>query len=298
MILIIGGSGFIGTNLEHYAQEHDIEISLCSRNPISGKFSAFKCDINEITPESIKGFDYVINLVSYLMHESSEDPLESTRTNILGFQNLMTACCKAGVKRVVWLSSTAVYGNVKHVVNELNKVNPTNIYSASKVYNELSSEIYHRACGMSIFALRVPAVFGPFRKYEAMSFNDRIFYAAALGETVKITLGELRLKLSMIYSKDLAHIIYNVVFSNKKAFGIYNVGEPTSVAKIIKVLKSLNDKFSVKVVPGPKRSWGTPLIDSSKIKRELGIDYLYGIPGAFADYMQEIRRNQQTHRHQ
>ncbi|MGC8558744.1 MAG: NAD-dependent epimerase/dehydratase family protein [Nitrososphaeria archaeon] len=212
MILLTGGSGFIGTNVQRYAAEHKIDLTVCSRNPQSQfRFRTVSCDLAQIDENFLYEYDHVIHLASYRLQESSINPFESTSVNIMGFLNLLNASLKAGVKRVVWLSSSAVYGHQHGILDESSPVRPEGLYAAGKLYDEMLSEIYSRL-GLSVIILRVPAVFGPYRRYEAMSYNDDIFKNAKCHKKVELTDGEYNLNVSWIFQGPCFHIISGIVY--------------------------------------------------------------------------------------
>jgi len=113
--------------------------------------------------QSLDGVQYVLHHAAIgSVPRSMADPVETQVNNVLGFQKVLAAASKAKVKRVVYASSSAVFGdNTVEPKQEKDVGRPLSPYALSKYMNELDAELYSRLFGLSGVGLRYFNVFGP-----------------------------------------------------------------------------------------------------------------------------------------
>ena len=113
--------------------------------------------------QSLEGVQYVLHHAAIgSVPRSMDDPVETQEQNVLGFQKVLAAASKAKVKRMVFASSSAVYGdNTVEPKEEKDVGRPLSPYALSKYMNELDAELYTRLFGLSTVGLRYFNVFGP-----------------------------------------------------------------------------------------------------------------------------------------
>lgn len=170
-IAITGNRGFIGSHLfDHLTKEADV---------IGVDIKDDK-DILDLTPKNFEGVDYVFHLAAEVsVPESIDDPIKSARTNISGTLNVLECAKQAGVKRVIFSSSAAVYGINKRndstgfPYSENLECNPLSPYAASKMAGEVYCKLYSELYGLDTVCLRYFNVFG-----DGMKANSQ--YSAAL----------------------------------------------------------------------------------------------------------------------
>jgi len=185
--LVTGGAGFIGSNivdallaqgdqvvvLDNMSTGKQKHIDEFSSNPA---FSFIKGSITdtETCRNACEGIDYVLHEAAYISVPGSvEDPVFTHDTNVTGTANVFLAARDAGVKRVVWASSTSVYGNSDVLPNvETMPLNPLSPYAASKAAGEMFASAFSEVYDISIVSLRYYNVFGrrqdPFSLYAAV----------------------------------------------------------------------------------------------------------------------------------
>lgn len=146
-IFVTGGAGFIGSYLVEALLEARAEVYIVddlstgkkkSLNPAASFYQMDICDLElsklicNIQPE------LVFRLVAQVsVPRSVENPYEDTRVNVLGTANLLEACVQAGVKRVVFSSSAAVYGMPQYLpIDEEHSLITISPYGASKIVAE------------------------------------------------------------------------------------------------------------------------------------------------------------------
>jgi UDP-glucose 4-epimerase len=111
----------------------------------------------------MKGVDAVFHLAAQPgVRYSMEKPVKTSSVNVLGTLNVLRTAKEANVKRVVYASSSSVYGNPMYMpVNESHPLRPISIYGASKVAAELYCRVFHEQLGLPVVILRYFTVYGP-----------------------------------------------------------------------------------------------------------------------------------------
>jgi UDP-N-acetylglucosamine 4-epimerase len=177
-ILITGGAGFIGSNLvesllnhpnvalvrvlDNFATGHKKNIEEFFSHP---KFEFIEGDIRNIDDcmKACKGIDAISHQAALgSVPRSIADPITSHEVNVNGFINILEAARANNIKRLVYASSSSVYGDSKEspkVETSVGKV--LSPYAATKMSNELYAEAYARNYDMTICGFRYFNVFGP-----------------------------------------------------------------------------------------------------------------------------------------
>lgn len=180
--LVTGVAGFIGSHLlerllalgqhvvglDNFSTGHAANLEDVLERAGSeahGRFSFIEGDIRN--PASCGA---AVADVDFVLHEAAlgsvprsiADPLSTHANNVDGFVNLLIAARAAGVRRVVYASSSSVYGDDASSPKEEHRVGrPLSPYAATKLIDELYSDTFHRTYGLSSIGLRYFNVFGP-----------------------------------------------------------------------------------------------------------------------------------------
>ncbi|MES2177429.1 MAG: SDR family oxidoreductase [Gemmatimonadota bacterium] len=178
--LVTGAAGFIGSNLveelvalgqrvvglDNFSTGHraNLDDVVAATAGASGVFSFVEGDIRDtaICRKAADGVDYVLHHAALAsVPESLVDPLTSCQVNVDGFLNVMLAARDASAQRVVYASSSAVYGDaatVPQVEHDTGMV--LSPYAASKAANELYAAAFQRSYGLETVGLRYYNIFG------------------------------------------------------------------------------------------------------------------------------------------
>lgn len=174
--LVTGGAGFIGSNivkellqrgekvrvLDNFSTGKRENLLAFNGNPnlevIEGDLRSF-----HIVRDAVRGCDYVLHQGALpSVPRSIKDPITSNEVNINGTLNILEAAREFGVKRVVFASSSSVYGNSEVLPKvETMPVAPLSPYAMTKYAGERYCQIYYRLYGLETVALRYFNVFGP-----------------------------------------------------------------------------------------------------------------------------------------
>lgn len=172
--LITGGAGFIGSNIAKALVARSEQVVIFD-NFLTGKRENLKDFAKQITliegdirdreqlEQAMRGVDFVLHQAALpSVPRSVEDPLLTNAINVLGMLNVLLAARDAGVKRVVFASSSSVYGDtevlpkVEHMVP-----NPMSPYAVSKFTGELLCRNFTDRYGLETVSLRYFNIFGP-----------------------------------------------------------------------------------------------------------------------------------------
>ena len=172
--LITGVAGFIGSNLAHSLIELGEEVRGIDNfshgrweniADIVHRFDFRKADVTDARAmrSACEGVDYVLHQAALgSVPRSIDDPRATNHANVAGTVNVLEAARDAGVKRLVYASSSSVYGNARTLpIHEDLPLNPLSPYAVSKCAGELYSQSFYRVLGFETVCLRYFNVFGP-----------------------------------------------------------------------------------------------------------------------------------------
>lgn len=175
-VAVTGGAGFIGTNITRELLEHGAKV-VCLDNFATGhrkniqpffsnsNYRLVEGDIRvpEDCNEAFAGVDYVLHQAALgSVPRSVADPVESTSVNVTGFVTVLHTARLAGVKKVVYASSSSVYGDSQSLPKKEPDLGmPLSPYAAGKHSCELLASSFAAAYDMAVVGLRYFNVFGP-----------------------------------------------------------------------------------------------------------------------------------------
>jgi len=222
-VLITGGAGFLGVHLSRFLLKKKLRI-ICldieelTAADIKDKVTYIKADIR-----NRKELILALKKVDYVVHTAAALPIvhgkkEIFKTNIDGTKNILEASLINKVKRVVFISSTAVYGVPKHLPEtEGDPIVPIGYYGESKVAGEKLCETYKKK-GLSINVVRPKTFLGQ----ERLGVFTLWFEAIYKNKPVYI-LGSGNNLYQLLEVADLCDLIYNALIS-KKSGEVFNAG--------------------------------------------------------------------------
>jgi len=175
-VLVTGGAGFIGSNLTeallqrgHFVRVLD-DFSTGKRENLifDKKFPSLEIvegDIREFSTcqKAVKGIEYVFHQAALpSVQRSIEDPETSNAVNVGGTLNILLAAKETGVKRVIYASSSSVYGDTPALPkHEEMPSNPLSPYALQKYIGEQYCRLFYQLYGLDTISLRYFNIFGP-----------------------------------------------------------------------------------------------------------------------------------------
>lgn len=174
MYLVTGGAGFIGSNVTHYlvARGDTVRIlddfSTGRRENLTGIEKTIEVIDGDLRDRSavaraVKGVRFILHFGALpSVIRSVEDPWSANDVNINGTLNLLLAARDAGVERVVFSSSSSVYGDTPVLPKQEDMIpTPLSPYALHKLAGEHYCRMFHQLYGLKTYSLRYFNVFGP-----------------------------------------------------------------------------------------------------------------------------------------
>ena len=256
--LVTGGAGFIGSHLvdKLIEQGNDVVVidnlstgNLKNLNPKANFFKEDVCDFEKISP-IFNGVDYVFHLAAIpRVPLSIEDPVNTSKVNVLGTVNVFKAAVDSKVKRVVFASSSSIYGaQEKLPLVENMSPNPLSPYGLQKLIGEQYAKMFVSLFKIQIVCLRYFNVYGP-----RIDFNSD--YSLVLGKFLKLK-------------------------SQNKPFTIYGDGEQTRGFCFVEDVVDANIKASES-----SKIKGGEVINIGQ-ENSYSINYLAGLLGGEVQYFE------------
>jgi UDP-glucose 4-epimerase len=281
-VLVTGGAGFIGSHVaERFAQEgFDVRVlddlssgTRANCDPSWLFHEADVCDAAAVD-RATQAVEVVVHLAAFTsVPESFECFRDCYRTNVLGTFNVLEACVRHRVRKLVFASSSAVYAELPDAPKtEDDCPEPISPYAVSKLEGEHLLEIYGKARGLASAAMRFFNVYGPRQPADsAYAAAVPIFMQRGLrGEPLTIY-GDGRQTRDFVYVADVAAAVFQAAQSSET--GVYNVGtgEPVEVLELANTIVKLTEgsgshRFEA-LRPGDVRS---STADVARIEKVLG----------------------------
>jgi len=246
-VFITGGSGLIGFPLVKHLldQGHQVKVLDLRKPDIDDKNLEFidKSIMDELT-EDIKGSDLVCHFAAMLGVDNSDNkPLETMKINLEGSVNVFKSAAEAGVKKMIYSSSSEVYGEPRELpIKEDSVKGPVSTYGVSKLASEIYAKAFNHELGTDIKIVRFFNVYGTM---QSDNFVIPIFINKALkNEHIKI-FGDGSQTRCFTFVEDIVDGILKVV-EKGKASEPYNIGnnQPTTILELANIIKELTGSSS------------------------------------------------------
>jgi UDP-glucose 4-epimerase len=290
-VLVIGGTGFIGSRAVKFLLEQGEQIVVMDLFPNLTRVEEIKDELTivqgsitsiETIIETIKKHQVskIINTAYHLESESEQYPHEAIKVNLLGTNNVFEAARIMGIKRVIWASSLAVYGDKKSAngipQNEDAPCLPLTVYGAGKQFSEFMIHSYNNKYGMDIVGLRPSPVYGTGRSTGTTAWLSDFVDMPVRGEVARIPPSPEQ-TLGWCYVDDAAAAFVAVCqHEGKCPSEIYNIGAFGATVEEMMGIVS-------REVPGTRVEYGDRYIyyldvaDNSRIKRDIGFELKFDL---------------------
>lgn len=207
--------------------------------------------------------DMVCNLAAQAgVRYSLENPEAYVDSNVVGFLNVLECCRHFNVKKLVYASSSSVYGNSDQIpFNEMDQVDkPISLYAATKKSNELLAYTYSHLYNIQTIGLRFFTVYGPWGRPDMAMF---LFTDAILNNKPIKVFNEGNLSRDFTYINDIVNGVYATLSQeSEEKYEIYNIGngKPVQLLDFIKAIEKETGKKAIKKMypmqPGDvKKTW-------------------------------------------
>lgn len=309
--LVTGGAGFIGSNitkellkrgetvriLDNFSTGRRTNLDEFKENPqlkiIEGDLRSF-----HVVRQAVKGVDYVLHQGALpSVPRSINDPITSNDVNILGTLNILEAAKEFGVKRVVFASSSSVYGNNPILPKDENMpVAPLSPYAVTKYASERYCQVFWQIYGLETVSLRYFNVFGPNQDPTSQ-------YSAVIPKFIRLIMNDRQPVIfgDGMQSRDFTFVQNNVIANllactaSDIAGEVFNIacGKQYTLVDLVKVINEILGK-NIEPVFQSERAGDVrhSLADIKKAESKLGykveVDFYKGLEQTI-EYYKKIR---------
>ena len=255
-IIITGGAGFIGKHLVEFLTKKENDVTIFDNFSNSSYESIMylqnldvkiiKGDIRKIEDlnNAIKGHEVVIHLAAKIsVDESIKNPSETFQTNVEGTKNVLIACKKNEIKKIIVSSSAAVYGESKIDVKltEKSKIKPISPYGESKVRMENEIRKFSEDQNIDYVILRFFNIYGKNQSPEYAGVITKFIKKIEMNKPLQIFGNGMQIR-DFVSVNDVVNSIYHSIENGKNQ--IYNIGsgKPITIKQLAKLMITLSKK--------------------------------------------------------
>jgi len=237
-ILIMGSEGFVGQNLVNgLSKNYDV---FRSDQIDSNEKNYFKCDITNFNSveKIVKDVDAVIHLTAHSLVSSLDGSITNAQVNILGLLNLLEACRKNSIPKVIFTSASSLIGEPSSFqVNEKHDPKPKTAYGITKLTSEHYLRLYNELYNLDYTVFRFFNIYGPFQKnglipsiYKKIQNNEPITIFGK-GDQIR----------DYVYIEDIIAFFEKSAISNIGNSTVLNMGTGigTSILDIVKTMSQI-----------------------------------------------------------
>lgn len=300
-ILVIGGAGFIGGFVVRELLKTDVGEVVVYDNFTRGKMENIadcledaRCSVfpfggdirdTDVLDAAMKGVDAVFHLAAMWLLHCRDFPRTAFEVNIGGTFNVLEACVKNKVKKLIYSSSASVYGDAVEVpMTEDHPFNNKNFYGATKISGEAMCTAFHDRYNLPIIGLRYMNVYGPGQDQHAVYSGVVPIMLNKIDANEPPTInGDGSQAYDFIYVEDVARANLAALTSDTD-FGFYNVGTEaqTTIRQLCDTILELKKSdLQVTYLPYSEddaRALVKNRIGSTeKAREELGFQYKYNL---------------------
>ena len=312
-ILVTGAAGFIGSHVceqlvkvgnlvigvDNFDSFYAVEIkeSNLAQLKQSDHFKLYKIDIrdsiglNEIFASA--NIDVVIHLAAKAGVRPSIDSIEQYYdVNVNGTVSLLESMRKHGVKKMLFASSSSIYGNNKKVpFSETDNVdNPISPYASTKRSGELVCHVYHHLYNFDISCLRFFTVYGPRQRPDLAIYK----FTKLINEGKSIPFyGDGLTSRDYTYITDIVNGI-SCALSHLKGYNLYNLGESKIITlrHLVDTIEQVLEKKAIlNFLPMQQGDVSRTYADISKAKTEIGYHPEYDIETGIKEFVDWYKKS-------
>jgi UDP-glucose 4-epimerase len=263
-VIVTGGAGFIGSHIAEELVRRGYQVMIID-NLSTGKMSNIEPTLHNKNVEFVQGS--IVNLAllhklfsgaDYVLHQAAipsvprsiKNPKASHNTNITGTLNVLIAARDKGIKKVVYASSSSVYGDTPTLpkVEDMTP-NPLSPYAITKLTGEYYCRVFQGIYGLKTVCLRYFNVYGPRQDPDSpYAAVIPLFITNVLAGQSQTIFGDGEQTRDFTFVKDVAEA--NILAAESKATGIFNIGSATRVTinELVRLIIRLAGNNTIKPV--------------------------------------------------
>jgi UDP-glucose 4-epimerase len=263
-VVVTGGAGFIGSHLAEELSSRDYHVVILD-DLTTGRIENLQSFASKTNVEFVKGSITDIGLLKRLFHgisivfhqaaipgvpQSIADPIASNEANAAGTLNVLTAARDSGVKKVVYASSSSVYGDTPTLPKRESMVpRPQSPYAVSKLTGEYYCQVFTQIYDLPTVCLRYFNVYGP-RQNPHSEYAAVVpgFISAVLSGKPPVIYGNGKQTRDFTFVKDV--VSANILASTGDTTGVFNIagGQRVGIADLAHQIIKLIGKKDIKPI--------------------------------------------------
>lgn len=299
--LVIGGAGFIGSHVVEELLKYSVESVVVYDNFTRGKMENLRASLADprcqvfpfggdvrdvdVLDRAMDGTDFVFHLAAMWLLHCRDFPRTAFHVNLEGTYNVLEACVKHHVKKLVYSSSASVYGDAVEVpMTESHPFNNRNFYGATKIAGEAMCTAFNDRYGLPVVGLRYMNVYGPRQDQHAVySGVIPIMLNKIDAHEAPTVNGDGSQAYDFTYVEDVARCNVEALLS-QVPHGYYNVctGIQTTVRELCStILQLTGSDLEVQFQPygedDARQLVKNRIGSTERAERELGFRYRYSL---------------------
>lgn len=309
-VVVTGAAGFIGSNLTDALLSQGAQV-IGIDNMFNGRMEnladALQNPHFSFSKTDVRDYDrllYLFQDVDIVYHEAAFTsvpqsilmPQLCNDVNINGTLNILNAARIRDVKKIVFASSSSVYGDTptlpKHEQMRLDPISP---YGVAKLAAEAYMVSYHRVYGLNTTALRYFNVFGPRQKDSTYSGVIAIFLSKIFAGENPVIFGDGLQSRDFTYIKDVIKANLLAGLSDKAAGEVINIaaGKPITLIELTQIMIDASGVSGLEIEYGPVRTGDIVHSYGDMAKAQTILDYTaeYDAVSGFHEYLAEFKKN-------
>ena len=295
-ILVTGGAGFIGSHIVRTLLERGDRVrvldnfSTGKRENLAGlDVEIVEADLRDATrvTQACRGVETVFHQAAFVsVPQSMKEPVDCFDVNVTGTASLLQAAHKYGVRRVVFASSAAVYGDSDaYPLSEETPLRPLSPYAASKRVDEIYGQLYTTSFGLEVVGLRYFNVYGPRQRPDSQYAAAVPIFIRRLLENKPITIfGDGGQTRDLIFVGDVVRANLVAAVHPSAPGQVFNIctGLETRINDLIEILQDLFPSAPMPEFTEPRagdiyRSIGSPQKAADLLGFRAGVSLAEGL---------------------
>ena len=269
-VLILGSEGFVGNNLVDSLNSQEILTADLLENSNHKNYTQFDITVFDDVQKTVKDVDVVIDLAAHTLLSSLDGTIKNAQVNIMGLLNVLEACRKNDIKKIIFTSASSLIGIPKSAkVDENHPASPKTAYGLTKLTSEHYLRLYNELYGLNYVIFRFFNIYGPFQRNGLI---PTLYNKIINGESLTI-FGQGDQIRDYVFIKDVIPFFEKAVSSNIGDNSIFNMG--TGVGTSIKdvmvlIAKILDIKPKIDYKPERQGEIGNFVADTTLLKSIFG----------------------------
>jgi len=311
-VLVTGGAGFIGSHLVDRLLERGSKVTVIDNfdDFYKGKEKNIVAHLKNGNYRMIKGdildHDLVLGAtkgVDATFHEAAQagirycnlNPVKAHKVNVEGTLNVLMACRENAVKRIVFASSSSIFGNPRYIpIDEDCPTNPNSPYGATKLAGEQYCRVFHEVYGLGVVCLRYFSVYGPRGR------PDQVIYSLVSnimrGES-PIIYGDGSQRRDFTYVSDIVEATILAAETESIDGEIFNIGfgQDFTIRELYNaIISTFRNELDIspRYIERYRGDFERTLADNTKARKRLGWRPLVNLEKGLEKYLSWLRAEQ------